>query len=62
MNAGRIEQIGGAREIYERLKQHKAEGVIEMVCFAAKDYYQSVSGLPVQVHLVHASGKIMASV
>ena len=50
------------REIYERLKQHQAEEVIEAVCLAAKDYYQSVSGLPVQVHLVHASGKIMASV
>lgn len=50
-----------AREIYERLKQHQAEEVIEAVCLTAKDYYQSVSGLPVQVHLVHASGKIMAS-
>ena len=51
-----------AREIYERLKQHQAEDVIEAVCLAAKEYCQSVAGLPVQVHLVNASGKIMVSV
>lgn len=51
-----------AREIYERLILHHAEDLIRAVCIAAKEYYQSVSGLTVQVHLIHASGTIIESV
>lgn len=51
-----------AREIYERLVLHHAKEIISAVCVAAKDYYQSVSGMTVQVHLVHASGAILATV
>ncbi len=51
-----------AREIYERLLGHGAQQVVHAVCQLAKDYYQSVAGLPVVVYLVNASGKIVESV
>jgi cobalt-precorrin-5B (C1)-methyltransferase len=51
-----------AREIYERLVLHQAKEAISAVCLAAKDYYQSVAGGTVEVHLVHASGAIIESV
>ncbi len=51
-----------AREIYERLLSHDAQQVVHAVCLHAQEYYQSVSRLPVQVYLVHSSGKIVESV
>lgn len=50
-----------AREVYERLLAHGAQDIIHSVCLRAKEYYQSVAGLPVQVYLIHASGKIVES-
>jgi cobalt-precorrin-5B (C1)-methyltransferase len=43
-----------AREIYERLIAMEAHAIITKVCFAARDYCQEVSGLPVTVYLVGA--------
>jgi len=51
-----------AREIYERLKNNGDNELIRKVCQAAKDYYQDICGVPVEVHLVSTSGKIVESV
>lgn len=48
-----------AREIYERLKDHGDNELIRTVCQTAKDYYQDICGIPVQVYLVSTSGKIV---
>ncbi|MDO8948133.1 MAG: cobalt-precorrin-5B (C(1))-methyltransferase [Desulfocapsaceae bacterium] len=51
-----------AREIYERLVTMEAHHTIRKVCFAAREYCQDVSGLPVTVYLVHSSRQIVESV
>ncbi|MBB5346535.1 cobalamin biosynthesis protein CbiD [Desulfoprunum benzoelyticum] len=51
-----------AREILERLQRHGADAVIRGACLAARDYCQSVSGLPVNVYLVLATGRILEAV
>lgn len=50
------------REIYERLDRRGATEVIQSVCLAARNYCQSVSGLPVTVYLVKANGRIILTV
>ena len=50
-----------AREIYERLMDQGRQDLVLTACQEAKKYYQTTSGLPVDVYLVHASGKIVAS-
>jgi len=60
-NLAYLQGSNTAREVYERLVTHGALDLIHAVCQSAKDYYQSVSGLQVQVYLVHASGKIVDS-
>ncbi len=60
-----LQQLTGsntAREIYERLIALEAHDSITAVCFAARDYCQKVSGLPVTVYLVHSSRQIVESV
>jgi cobalt-precorrin-5B (C1)-methyltransferase len=51
-----------AREIYERLIVMEDHATIKKVCCAARDYCQDVSGLPVNVYLVHSSRQIVESV
>ena len=51
-----------AREIYERLDRQGEAEVISRVCLAARDYCQTVSGLPVTVYLVQANGRIVLKV
>ena len=51
-----------AREIYERLIAMGAHASIRKVCFAARDYCQEVSGLPVSVSIVDSSRQIVESV
>lgn len=51
-----------AREILDRLQHHGADAVIRGVCLAAREYCQSVSGLPVSVYLVLATGRILEAV
>jgi cobalt-precorrin-5B (C1)-methyltransferase len=51
-----------AREILDRLQRHGADAVIRRACLAARDYCQSVSGLPVSVYLVLATGRIIETV
>lgn len=60
-NLDYIHNSNTAREIYERLVNHGDQDLIHAVCWIAKEYYEFVSGLPVQVYLVHASGKIVDS-
>jgi cobalt-precorrin-5B (C1)-methyltransferase len=50
-----------AREIYERLIKQGSHDLIKAVCREAKEYYQTLCGLPVQVYLVNASGKIVVT-
>ena len=49
-----------AREIYQRLMNNGDQKFVEMVCRAAKEYHEEVSGLPVTVYLVHHTGQIIA--
>lgn len=51
-----------AREIYERLIAMNGHEIVRKVCCAARDYCQEVSGLPVNVYLVHSSRRIVESV
>ena len=51
-----------AREIYERLAQHGDTEIIHRVCLAAREYCQTVSGLPVTVYLVQANGRVVLTV
>ncbi len=63
-----LQGLGGAntaREIYERLiamESSEALAVITKVCGAARDYGQEVSGLPVTVHLVNSSRRVVATI
>jgi cobalt-precorrin-5B (C1)-methyltransferase len=51
-----------AREILDRLQRRGADAVIRGACLAAREYCQSVSGLPVSVYLVLATGRILEAV
>jgi len=51
-----------AREILDRLQRHGGDAIIRAVCLAARDYCRSVSGLPVSVYLVLATGRIVETV
>ena len=51
-----------AREIYTRLIASGNIDVIQRVCRKARDYCRKTSSLPVTVHLVDASGRIVISV
>lgn len=47
-----------AREIHERLFEMGRSDVIGAVCLAAKQYAEKISGIPVRIYLVSASGKV----
>jgi cobalt-precorrin-5B (C1)-methyltransferase len=51
-----------AREIYTRLIASGNMDIIRMVCSMARDYCRKTASLPVTVHLVDASGRIVVSV
>jgi cobalt-precorrin-5B (C1)-methyltransferase len=51
-----------AREIYERLVAQNRTDVVKKVCLAAKKYAEEVSGLPVNVYLVHGSLQVVEHV
>lgn len=57
-----LKGVNTAREIYERLVNLGETELIEKVCVRAREYARQVSGLEVTVYLVHASGKVVASV
>ncbi len=50
-----------AREIYMRLLENNRKDMIMLVCEAARDYAEEVSGLAVTVYLVDASMAIVAT-
>ncbi len=50
-----------AREIYSRLIASGNTGIIHQVCRMAQQYAQNISRIPVTVHLVDISGKIIIS-
>ena len=51
-----------AREIYTRLRASGNTDVIERVCKKAREYCAQTASLPVNVHLVDATGAIVVSV
>jgi cobalt-precorrin-5B (C1)-methyltransferase len=51
-----------AREIYTRLIASGNMDIIRMVCSKARDYCRKTASLPVTVHLVDASGRIVVSI
>ncbi len=60
--ASQLDDSNTAREIYERLSAANRTDVIHKVCLAAKEYAQKTSLLPVEVYLVHSSGKVVEHV
>lgn len=57
-----IERLGSAntaREIYDIISGAGAEDVISEVCSHAEQKYQELAGIPVSVHLVNSSGKLV---
>lgn len=57
-----IERLGSAntaREIYDIISGAGAEDVISEVCSHAEEKYQELAGIPVSVHLVNSSGKLV---
>ncbi len=60
--ASSLLEANTAREIFSRLLVSGNMGLIAGVCQKAKDYCQNVSSLPVSVHLVDVSGRIIVSV
>jgi cobalt-precorrin-5B (C1)-methyltransferase len=64
-SSGTTQQLTGAntaREIFTRLLVAGNIGIIHGVCRKARDYCRKTSSLPVIVHLVDASGRIVVSV
>jgi len=47
-----------ARELYERLVTHGDRDIVRRVCQEAGRYHRELSGKPVNVYLVHHTGKI----
>ena len=58
----KIQQANTAREMYERLKNHGRQEVITAVCRKAREYAETVSGLPVSVYLVDGRGTVICTV
>jgi cobalt-precorrin-5B (C1)-methyltransferase len=50
-----------AREIYIRLLDNNRKDIVMMVCEAAKEYAENISGIPVTVYLVDTSMAIVAT-
>ncbi|MCI5116660.1 MAG: cobalt-precorrin-5B (C(1))-methyltransferase [Candidatus Electrothrix sp. LOE1_4_5] len=51
-----------AREILQRLQEHGREDVIEAVCYAAQQYAEQCSGLPVSIYLVTSEQGVIEQV
>jgi len=48
-----------AREIYQRLAEMDRHDVHKIVCRKAQEYAEKVSGIPVNIYLIHTDGKVV---
>ncbi len=59
---GALQRAHTARDMLEMLRERGDQDVISLICSLAKAHYEQLSGLPVSIYLVHASGKILQQV
>ena len=54
--------VNTVREIYLRLEERGADGLIEAVCRKAREYAEKEAGVAVEVYLVNSGGKVVMHV
>ncbi|MEE4164813.1 MAG: cobalt-precorrin-5B (C(1))-methyltransferase CbiD [Desulfocapsaceae bacterium] len=57
-----LEDANTAREVLDRLLDLEETELVRWTCRQAKDYYESLAELPVSIHLVHGSGRLLCTV